>query len=144
MSGMTRIEVPNTAPRRKGSAFKRALLTLLVIAVVAPVLWTFFSLWWSYSDGERAGILQKFSRRGWVCKTAEGELALYVVSGISPQIWDFSVRDEATVEALNKAVGRKVQLHYTEHRALPTSCFGETSYFVDRVTLVEDGSVPGP
>jgi len=140
---MTRIEVPNTTPR-KGGAFKKGVLTLLTLLIVGLLAWTFFSLWWSYSEGERAGVLQKFSRRGWVCKTEEGELALYVVSGISPQIWDFSVRDDATAEELNKAVGRKVQLHYTEHRGLPTSCFGETSYFVDRVTVVNDGSVTGP
>jgi hypothetical protein len=141
---MTRIEVPNTAPRRKGGAFKKGILTVLIVVIVGLLAWTFFSLWWSYSEGERAGVLQKFSRRGWVCKTQEGELALYIVSGISPQIWDFTVRDDATAEALNKAVGRKVQLHYTEHRGLPSSCFGETSYFVDRVTVVNDATVPGP
>jgi hypothetical protein len=141
---MTRIEVPNTAPRRKGGAFKRVVLTILILVVLGIGLWTAFSLWWSYSEGERAGVLQKFSTRGWVCKTNEGELALYVVSGVSPTIWDFSVRDKATAEALNKAVGRKVQLHYSEHRALPTSCFGETDYFVDRVTLVDDPAIPSP
>jgi hypothetical protein len=99
------------------------------------VLYTLLMLWWSYSDGERAGVLQKFSQRGWVCKTYEGELAMYVVAGVAPQIWSFSVRDESVVEELNKAVGQHVRLHYAEHRGLPTDCFGETDYFVDRVEI---------
>ena len=99
-----------------------------------------FMLWWSYSDGERAGVLQKFSQRGWVCKTYEGELALYVVAGVAPQIWNFSVRDEAVAAELSKAVGQSVRLHYREHRGLPTSCFGETDYFVDRLEVI--GSSP--
>jgi len=93
---------------------------------------------WSYSDGERAGILQKFSHRGWLCKTQEGELAMFIVAGVAPQIWDFSVRDPVVAEQLNKAVGRRVQLHYTEHPGIPTNCFADTRYFVDRITLVDE------
>ena len=81
-------------------------------------LYTLFMLWWSYSEGERAGVLQKFSKRGWICKTYEGELAMYVVGGVAPQIWNFSVRDEATAAELTRAVGRQVRLHYTEHPGL--------------------------
>ena len=95
-------------------------------------LYTMFMLWWSYSEGERAGVLQKFSKRGWICKTYEGELALYVVGGIAPQIWHFSVRDPAVAEQLHKAVGQQLRVHYTEHPGLPTTCFGETDYFADR------------
>ena len=105
-------------------------------ALLLIVLYTMFMLWWSYSEGERAGVLQKFSKRGWICKTSEGELAMYVVGGIAPQIWNFSVRDDATAEELTKAVGRQVRLHYTEHPGLPTTCFGETAYFVDGVEIV--------
>ena len=141
---MSRIDVSGAPMKARSGGFVRWILVLLLLIIGGSALWTWLTLSWAYADGERAGVLQKFSRRGWVCKTEEGELALYIVSGISPQIWDFSVRDDATAEALNKAVGRKVQLHYTEHRGLPTSCFGETSYFVDRVTVVNDGTVPGP
>jgi hypothetical protein len=119
----------------------RRVLTLGLTAIVlVAVLWTWFTLSWSYSDGERAGVLQKFSRKGWVCKTYEGELALYIVGGVAPEIWAFSVRDNAIVEQLNAMVGERVRLHYSEHKAIPSSCFAETGYFVDRVTRVEGGA----
>ena len=125
---------PKPAPVRR-SRFKWYVLGFVAVLAALVVLYTLFMLWWSYSDGERAGVLQKFSQRGWVCKTYEGELAMYVVAGVAPQIWSFSVRDEAVVEELNKAVGQHVRLHYAEHRGLPTDCFGETDYFVDRVEV---------
>jgi hypothetical protein len=100
-------------------------------------LWTWLTLSWAYSDGERAGVLQKFSRKGWVCKTQEGELAQYVVAGISPQIWQFSVRDKTVANQLDKAVGHRVQLHYTEHPGVPSSCFADTRYFVDHVIVTD-------
>jgi len=73
-------------------------------------------------------------RRGWLCKTYEGELALYIVSGVSPQIFPFSVRNAAVAEHLNAALGKRIRVHYTEHRGVPTSCLGETCFFVDRVS----------
>ena len=125
---------PATRPPRR--SLKSWLLGSFVGALVLILLYTLFMLWWSYSEGERAGVLQKFSKRGWICKTHEGELAMYVVGGVAPQIWNFSVRDDAVVEQLHKAVGQQVRLHYSEHRGLPTSCFGETDYFVERVEIV--------
>lgn len=109
---------------------------LIALPVVALGLYTLAALGWSYSDGERAGVLQKFSHKGWVCKTYEGELALYVVPGVAPTIWEFTVRDPAVADRLNAALGKHVSLHYEEHRGLPTSCLGQTAYFVDDVKIV--------
>jgi hypothetical protein len=117
----------------KPGRFGGALLKLLAIALLAAAGWTWFSLSWAYSDGDRGGVLQKFSRKGWICKTWEGELALYVVPGLAPQIWYFTVRDAATARDAARLVGERVQAHYSEHRAIPTSCFGDTGYFVDHV-----------
>jgi hypothetical protein len=150
---MTRIEVPNSGrggSRRGG--FGRWFMILLLALIVGCGLWTWLTLAWAYADGERAGVLQKFVRRGWICKTQEGEIALYygggqyMGAGISPQLWDFSVRDKAVAADLGKAVGHRVQLHYTEHPGIPTPCFGETRYFVDRVTIADNApnSPPGP
>ena len=61
---------------------------------------------------------------------------MYVVGGVAPQIWNFSVRNDAVIEQLHKAVGQQVRLHYREHRGLPTSCFGETDYFVESIEIV--------
>jgi hypothetical protein len=118
--------------------FAKALLIVLALVLAGLALWTWFSLSWSYSEGDRAGVLQKFSRKGWICKTYEGELALYVVGGVSPQIWYFSTRDEELAAKLSKAVGEKIQLHYEEHRGVPTNCFAETPYFADSFTVVRD------
>ena len=128
---------PTPAPPAKPGLWrriKRLFLYWLFGVLLAIALWTLFSLNWNYSEGDRGGVLQKFSRKGWVCKTYEGELALYVVPGMAPEIWEFSVRDKAVADQLAGYIGERVQLHYSEHRALPTSCFGETGYFVDRVT----------
>ena len=117
----------------------------LVLALcVLLTLYTLFMLSWSYAEGERAGVLQKFSRRGWICKTNEGELAMYVVGGVAPQIWHFSARDKTVADQLHKAVGHQVRLHYAEHPGLPTSCFGETRYFVEHLEIVDSPGVIAP
>src|SRR5450631_2938000 len=142
---MTRIEVPNSSRIRNPSGrFGRWLAIALLGLVIGGALWTWLTLAWAYAEGERAGVLQKFVRRGWFCKTQEGEIALYygggqyMGAGVSPQLWDFSVRDKAVAASLNKAVGHRVQLHYTEHPGIPTPCFAETRFFVDRVTVTDD------
>jgi hypothetical protein len=131
-----------TAVARAGRSALKWLVTLALTALVLLGLYTWFALNWAYSSGERAGLLQKFSERGWVCKTYEGELAMYVVAGVQPEIWRFTVRDPAVAQQLMKAVGQRVQLRYDERIALPTSCFGDTRYFVDRFTPMGD-AIPG-
>ena len=142
---MTRIEVPNSTGRRRSSAgLGRWIMILLLVLIAGGALWTWLTLAWAYAEGERAGVLQKFVRRGWICKTQEGEIALYygggqyMGAGISPQLWDFSVRDQAVAADLIKAVGHRVQLHYTEHPGIPTNCFADTRYLVDRVTVTDN------
>lgn len=123
------------AVRRRGG-FRRVLLGLVVILVAGAGLWTWFTLSWAYSTGDRAGVLLSFSKKGWICKTYEGQLALYVVGGVAPQLWDFSTRDEILAAKLSQAVGKEVQLRYTEHRGVPTNCFAETPYFANDFTVV--------
>lgn len=115
--------------QRKSRLLRRGLLAAIALLILLPVAWAWFSLSWAYSEGERAGVLQKFSKKGWVCKTYEGELALYVVGGVAPQIWHFSTRDEQLAKELSRAVGEQIRLHYSEHRFVPTNCFAETPYF---------------
>jgi hypothetical protein len=147
---MTRIEVPNTAGRRRSSGrFSRWVMIVLLLLIVGSGLWTWLTLAWAYAEGERAGVLQKFVRRGWVCKTQEGEIALFYgggqYMGPSAPLWDFSVRDKSVAKQLSKAVGHRVQLHYTEHPGIPTNCFGDTRYFVDRVSITDNEPVaPAP
>ena len=112
----------------------RFLLTIFLFLGAAYLLIA-FNL--SYSDGSRAGYIQKFSQKGWVCKTYEGELAMTTVPGVAPVLWSFTVRDEPVAADLEKVLGKRVVLHYKEYRYLPTTCFGETDYFVDRVEIQE-------
>ncbi len=118
--------------------FGRLLLWLILIVIAGIGLWTAFTLSWAYSEGDRAGILQKFSKKGWLCKTYEGELALYIVGGVAPEIWHFSTRDEELAKQLASAVGNNIQVHYSEHRGVPTQCFAETPYFAQSFQVVEN------
>lgn len=108
------------------------LLSALAAIAVLFALYTWFTLSWSYSEGERAGYLQKFSKKGWLCKTWEGELLLSSMPGAIPERFAFTVRDDAVVEQLQRAMGQRVQITYEQHVGIPTTCFGETQYFVTR------------
>ena len=132
---------PNAAltPARR-PAWKRWLSRGLVILLLGPALivalYTWLALSVSYSTGERAGYVQKFSRKGWVCKTWEGELAMVNLPGAMAELFPFTVRDEAVAARINGLIGQRVALSYEQHLGLPTSCFGETSYFVVNVKAV--------
>lgn len=120
-----------------------ALIALLAAAVAAFFLYTWFTLSWSYSDGERAGFLQKFSRKGWLCKTWEGEILLTSMPGAIPERFAFSVRDDEVARQLMAATGKRVLLTYSQHKGVPTSCFGETEYFIEKVQVTqESGALP--
>ncbi len=114
---------------------------IIAAAIVAPlllfVLYTWSALSWSYSSGERAGYVQKFSRKGWLCKTWEGELAMVAVPGSMPEKFYFTVRNDSVAGLINQSLGKRVALHYEQHKGVPTSCFGETEYFVNDVKVVE-------
>jgi hypothetical protein len=112
-------------------------ISIIAVAIVVVVLYTLATLGLSYSDGERAGVLQKFSRKGWICKTYEGELAVSYTPGMAPVLWYFSVRDEAVAAKIKEVQGKRVVLHYNEHRGVPSDCFGETQYYVDGVRVIE-------
>ncbi len=116
--------------------------TLIIAGIVAApvllfVLYTWSSLTWTYSTGERAGYVQKFSKKGWVCKTWEGELAMVSIPGTTPEKFYFTVRDDTVAQRINQSLGKRVALSYRQHKGIPSSCFGETEYFVSDVKTVE-------
>ncbi len=115
---------------------QRGGIVLWLLAGVAAVVlliagYLFLVLHWPYSEGERSGVLQKLSRKGWLVKTWEGELAMSTVPGVAPVIWSFTVRDAAAAAKVSAALGKNVVVHYTEHRGVPSALFGDTSYYVD-------------
>ena len=115
------------------SAFILALAVLVVVAGYVLVL-----MFWSYSSGERAGWVQKFSSKGWLCKTWEGEMAMVSMPGTTADKFFFTVWDDEIAAHINKMMGKRVSLHYEEKVGIPTSCFGETRYYVTKVTAVEE------
>lgn len=115
--------------------------TLLVVVIALPIgtfaLWTTIALHYTYSSGQRAGYLQKFSKRGWLCKTWEGELQLTAIPGAAPEKFLFSTRSDSIAMELNRLSGRHVTVDYEQHKGLPSSCFGDTEYFIVGVRPVE-------
>jgi hypothetical protein len=139
--------IPNSAFRIRflpvNGKFQLTRKRKLIIAgvVLVPILlfglYTWAALTWAYSEGERVGYVQKFSRRGWVCKTWEGELAMVAIPGSMPEKFFFTVRDDSVAAHVNQSSGKQVRLHYEQHMGIPTTCFGETEYFVTGVEVVE-------
>lgn len=116
---------------------KNIVIGIVVLAALIAG-YVAFVLTWSYSTGERAGWVQKFSKKGWVCKTWEGELALVSLPGSTVEKFHFTVREEAVAQRISALMGRRVSLHYEEKVGLPTSCFGDTRHFVTQATETPD------
>lgn len=134
---------PSFARRHWG---KLTLAGLVLIPAAGIALWSAAALSYTYSSGTRTGYIQKLSRKGWVCKTWEGELAMATAPGVSPQIFPFTIRSDSLAQALSADMGKaRVAMEYEEHRGVPTTCFGDTPYFVTAYRLMpDDGQAPVP
>jgi hypothetical protein len=113
------------------------IMGILLVPVVVFILYTWITLNWSFSQGERVGYIQKLSKSGWICKTWEGEMAMVTMPGAIPDKFLFSVRDGKVAELINKFAGKRVSLVYEQHKGVPTSCFGETEYFIVDAKVIE-------
>jgi hypothetical protein len=126
------------APRTLAVRAARGVLLGLVTLVILVAAYTWFVLTWSYSSGERAGLVQKFSKKGVISKTWEGELLMIATPGTIPEKFYFTIREDSVAERVNATLGKKVVLTYEQHIGVPTRLFGDTSYFVTNVrTVVE-------
>jgi hypothetical protein len=112
-------------------------LGLLAALLGLFAAWAWITLHWSYSSGERAGYMQKFSNKGWLCKTWEGELSLIALPGAAPEKFTFTVRDDVVAAHINQLMGQRVALMYEQHKGVPSSCFGETEYFVTDIKMLQ-------
>jgi len=122
------------AQPHKTHPLRNIVILFLLAVIVLFVLYALAARFFAYSSGERAGFVQKFSQKGWLCKTWEGEMAQTTQPGVPPLIWDFTVRNDSVATAINAQIGKRVALHYRQHKGVPTSCFGETEYYVDGVS----------
>jgi hypothetical protein len=123
--------------KMKSNALRTALLVVVAVLLLS-ILWIWLTLNWTYSEGERAGYVQKLSNKGWLCKTWEGEIAMVTMPGAIPEKFQFTVRDTALANRINELAGRRVVLSYQQHKFIPSSCFGETEYFVTAIREVLD------
>jgi hypothetical protein len=119
------------------SRILRWLFTGVGVILLLFILYTWLSLHWSYSKGERAGYIQKFSSKGWIFKTWEGELAMVSMPGTNPEKFYFSVREDSVAQAINRSLGRRVVIDYEQHVGVPVNWFGETEYFAVAVRTSE-------
>ena len=139
---MTAPETPAPTPAPKHGFLRRnwgklSLTTIVLVPILIFTIWAGLALNFTFSSGNRVGFVQKFSRKGWLCKTWEGELAMVNMPGAMSQIFTFTVRSDSVAAAINDAMLKgRVELQYAEHRGVPTSCFGETAYFVKGVRVV--------
>jgi hypothetical protein len=120
-------------PKKKRNKALTLLLVLLLVPAVVIALWIWVALGYTYASGDRAGYVQKISKKGWICKTWEGELAMANLPGTMPQIFAFTVRNDSIAHILEQNAGKQVSLKYEQHRGVPTTCFGDTEYFVTEV-----------
>jgi hypothetical protein len=130
--------------RNVGRTIRNWLLGGIVLLIGLVALYTWAVLSFTYSDGERTGYILKFSRKGWICKTWEGEMQLVAVPGAVPERFPFTVRDDAVARQINGVMGRQVSVYYRQHVGIPTSCFGDTGYFVERVRSTGNPSPAAP
>src|SRR6266702_974637 len=114
------------------------IFAVLIGIVVLVAGYLLFVSYWSYSEGERAGGVQKLSSKRWLCKTWEGEMAMFFMAGSTTEKFFFTVWDDATAEEINKVMGKRVSLHYEEKVGIPSRCFGETRYYVTKVSAVSE------
>ncbi|HWL39329.1 MAG TPA: hypothetical protein VNO75_03750 [Gemmatimonadaceae bacterium] len=132
-------EAPPAPPPPRKSRRKWLLLPLgiVLLPILIFALWAWVTLGYVYATGERAGYVQKLSKKGWLCKTWEGELAMVNLPGsITPQIFHFTVPNDSVAEVLENHMGKRVSITYEHHRGVPTTCFGETEYFVTNARVV--------
>ena len=130
------MDLKETGAKAKKWGIRIALGGILLVTVGSG-LYTWATLSFSYAKGERVGFVQKISKKGWLCKTNEGELALVNQPGQSADKFFFTVRDDAVVQKIESFAGRRVALTYEEHRGIPSSCFGDTEYFVTDAAKAE-------
>lgn len=127
--------IPSNRDKTVRSVRKWALILLLVL-VGSTVFYTVAVLNFAYSSGERAGYVLKLSRKGWICKTWEGELQMLAIPGALPEKFHFTVPDDKVAEQINQVLGKQVTLHYDEHVGIPSTCFGDTGYYVTGVEAI--------
>jgi len=121
---------------------KKFLLWTLIILLVLAGPFVYWKYFFTYSEGYRAGLLQKFSYRGNIFKTYEGEMILSSVESsrnvaLASEKFHFSVKDHAIADKMEQLEGFFIVVHYRQKNGV-LAWDGETPYFVDSVRVITD------
>jgi hypothetical protein len=125
---------------KKTSAFKRFFRIFSIVLVLFLAIYIYWSYYFTYSEGNRNGLLQKFSHKGNIFKTYEGELVLSSVSStnnvaIASEKFYFSVTSDSVAARLKELEGHTIVLHYVQKNGtLPWR--GESEYIVDSIVHI--------
>jgi hypothetical protein len=116
---------------------KRTFFVILTLFLVISAIFVYVKYFYTYSDGYRAGLLQKFSHKGNLIKTYEGEMILSSVTGnsnvaIASEKFYFSVTDKKLADQLDTIQGQMVIVHYLQKNGT-LFWHGESPYLVDEV-----------
>jgi len=136
-------DVASVAEKTSRKSFKRrhwgklSLLTIIGVPGLVLALWSYGAMLYTYSSGNRVGYVQKLSKKGWLCKTWEGELQMSNIPGSAPMLFEFSVRNDSVAQAITSSMGDRVELAFEQHKGVPLACFGETEYFIVGVRSTE-------
>ena len=142
----------STRHRQRGLGIIGWLVLILVLVALLFAGYVWLMLHWAYASGERAGWVQKLSKKGYLCKTWEGEMAMVSLPGSVAEKFIFTIWDDNAAHQVNANIGKRVSLSYEQHIGLPSSCFGDTLYFVTGIKVIDEtpaplivpGNVPAP
>ncbi len=128
-----------TKPTKPTKSKKPLLFVIGGVVLLGLIGYVYFaSAGWTYSEGSRAGVVVKFSKKGSWSKTHEGELSMGAIDqGGVREKWAFSVEDDDMVAEVQKAMdhGHRVKLLYREQYR--TQFWkGDTKYFITGVERV--------
>jgi len=118
---------------------KKILKWALFIIIIVGVFFIYWKYYYTYSEGYRAGLLQKFSSKGMMFKTYEGEMILSSVSSnsnvaLASEKFLFTMTNKAIVRQFDTLQGNMVIVHYKQKNGrLPWQ--GDTPYLVDSVRI---------
>lgn len=99
----------------------RWFFIVFIILLIAGGGYGYWKFNFVYSEGYREGILNKYSTKGLIFKTNEGEMlmpgTIPTMNQLSNNYFYFSATDKKVNEALKEAAGKKIKVHYIQYNA---------------------------
>jgi hypothetical protein len=127
---------PSLPPRRTRRRLGLIItLTLVLIVAVGLSLWSWIALTYVYASGQHTGYIRKLTKTGWLCKTWEGQLVTSPTPAVQSQLFNFTIHDDSLATLIQNAHDKQVTLSYSQYLTSPSTCLGETRYFIEGITV---------